>query len=293
MPALVVEGGANRASYATGAAAALQAAGFVPDAVYGTSAGGAIAAWYGAGQMELAVASWEAVTDRRLLSYRRALRGGHVLDLRTLYRHYYPRVFGFDVARLQAAPFPVHVTIADADTGETLHPDIRRAEDPLALVHCGAAIPIFAECPIEHEGRRYLDGGATDPIPLARALADGHRDVVLLLNRPPGERAPEPEWVTSMLGRRFPQLAQAFKEHHELHNRAAALATNPPEGVRVRVVRPETDTGVSRTTRDVGLIRGAIERGRRDGARMAAELGLTHVAPRRVPVAEPQPARLP
>lgn len=275
MPALVIEGGANRASYATGAAAALQAAGFLPDAVYGTSAGGALAAWYAAGQMELAARSWDAVRDRRLLSYGRALRGGYILDLRTLYRHYYPNVFGMDVHAIKRAAFPVHVTITDADTGETVHPDIRKADDPLALVHCGAAIPILAECPVAHEGRRYMDGGTTDPIPLAKAIADGHKDIVVLLNRPAGERGPEPEWVVRMLARRFPKLAHPIRHHHTLHNDAVRLAHAPPDGVRVRVVRPATDTGVTRTTRDLKLVRAAIERGREDGARMARELGLT------------------
>lgn len=274
MPALVIEGGANRATYATGAAAALQAAGLVPDAVYGTSAGGALSAWYAAGQMELAVRSWDAVRDRRLLSYGRALRGGPVLDLRTLYRHYYANVFGMDVSAIKRAPFPVHVTMTDADSGETLYPDIRLADDPLALVHCGAAIPVLAECPVEHEGRRFMDGGTTDPIPLARAIADGHKDVVVLLNRPKGERGPEPEWVVRLLSRRFPKLKDAIRDHHALHNEAVRLAHDPPAGVRVRVVRPATDTGVTRTTRDLKAVRAAIARGRADGARMAAEMGL-------------------
>ena len=293
MPALVIEGGANRASYATGVAASLQSAGFVPDAVYGTSAGGALAAWYAAGQMELAVRSWDAVTDRRLLSYRRALTGGHVLDLRTLYRHYYANVFGMDVARVKAAPFPVHVTIADADTGETHYPDIRRAAEPLALVHCGAAIPLLAECPIEHEGRRYLDGGATDPIPLARAIADGHQDLVVILNRPPGERHPEAAWVSRLLARRFPKLADAIRRHHALHNEAVKLATSPPPGVRVRLVRPSSDTGVTRTTRELKRIHAAITRGRRDGLRAAGEMGLTGIVARRVSVRAPPPAPAP
>ncbi|HUR68878.1 MAG TPA: patatin family protein [Candidatus Thermoplasmatota archaeon] len=279
MPALVVEGGANRAAYATGALASLQAAGFVPDAVYGTSAGGALAAWYAAGQMERACKTWEAVRDTKLLSFRRALFGGYVFDLRTLYHHYYPNVFGMDVAAVKRAPYPVHVTITDAETLETLHPDIRHAGDPLALVHAGAAIPVLSEAPVELDGRKLLDGGTTDPIPIAKAIADGHRDIVCVLNRAPGDRKPEPEWAIRLFARRFPALEEAARMHHEYHNRAVRLAFAPPEGVRVRVVRPDVDTGVSRATRDMTKIRSAIERGRADGARTAAAMGLSAAAP--------------
>ena len=280
MPALVIEGGANRAAYATGVLASLQTAGFVPDAVYGTSAGGALAAWYAAGQMELACRTWDAVQDRELLSYRRALRGGYVFDLRRLYHHYYPNVFGMDIAALKRAPFPVHVTITDADTCETYYPDIRHAENPLALVHAGAAIPILSDAPVEWNGRRCLDGGTTDPIPLQKAIDDGHKDIVAVLNRAPGERKPEPAWAVAMLARKFPALEEAARLHHEHHNRAVRLALSPPSGVRVRVVRPSRDTGVTRATRDLVVLRRAIERGRADGLYAAAQLGLTGVLPR-------------
>ena len=280
MPALVIEGGANRATYATGALASLQAAGFVPDAAYGTSAGGALAAWYAAGQMELACRTWDAVQDRELLSYRRALRGGYVFDLRRLYHHYYPNVFGMDVAAVKRAPFPVHVTITHADTGETIHPDIRAADNPLALVHAGAAIPILSEAPVLWNGRRCIDGGTTDPIPLAKAIADGHKDIVAVLNRPPGERKAEPAWAIAMIARKFPALEEPARMHHEYHNRAVRLALSPPEGVRVRVIRPTSDTGVSRATRDLRRIRAAIERGRADGLRAAGAMGLTGILPR-------------
>lgn len=277
MPALVIEGGANRAAYATGVAASLQAAGFVPDAVYGTSAGGALAAWYGAGQMENACRTWDAVLDRKLLSYRRALLGGYVFDLHTLYHEYYPNVFGMDVAALKRAPFPIYVTLTDADTGETFHHDIRGEASPLAYVHAGAAIPLLSATPVELGGRRYLDGGTTDPIPLAKAIEDGHKDIVCILNRPPGERKPEAAWAVEIFARKFPKLRDAARMHHELHNRAVRLALSPPEGVRVRVIRPTSDTGVSRATRDISRIHAAIEQGRRDGMRETASLGLTGI----------------
>lgn len=267
--ALVVEGGGSRGAYATGVLASLQTSGFVPSAAYGTSAGGALIAWYAAGQMEVACKSWDSISDRKLLSYRRMLVGGHALDLRLLYRHYYPNVFGMDVKALRAAPFAVRVTLTDAETCATYHPDIRESEDPLALVHAGAALPIVAEAPIEWNGRPCLDGGTTAPIPIQRALDDGHKDIVCVLNRPSGIRAPEPEWAIRLVARRFPALEEAARRHHAYHNIAVALAENPPEGVRVRIIRPSGETGVSRMTRDVKAVRRAIEMGRSDGSGFA------------------------
>lgn len=270
MPALVIEGGANRAAYATGVLATLQREGFVPDAVYGTSAGGALAAWYAAHQVEVATRTWDFVQDSRLMDWRRLLSGRPVFDLRLLYHDYYPNVFGIDLARLRRAPFPVHVTITDADTAETHHPDLRREEDIMLAVHAGAAIPVLSDAPVAWNGLRGLDGGTTQPIPLARAIADGHKDIVCVLNRPAGLRRPEPEWAIRLVARRFPACEDAARRHHALHNEAVRLALDPPHGVRVRVVRPAGDTGLGRTTRDAAKVRAALQRGREDGAAAVA-----------------------
>jgi predicted patatin/cPLA2 family phospholipase len=280
---LVFEGGAMRGAYGSGVALALQEAGLVPDAIYGTSAGGAIAAWYAAGQAHVGVTTWERVGDRQLLSYRRALWGDRpVLDFRLLYGDMYPNLFRMDVARLRAAPYPVYVTLTDADSAETALADLRAAEDPFLLLHATSALPLVSEAPVSIGGRRYLDGGATAPLPLQQALDAGRKDLLVVSNRPRGLRRPESPLLVAMITRRFPALGDAARRHHAIHNESIALAEALSEGrapprhrdVKLRLVRPSKDLGLSRFTRDLKRIRAAIAQGRADGQRVAAEMGL-------------------
>lgn len=273
MVTFVVEGGASRAAYATGVLEALQRAGVVPGAIYGTSAGGALAAWYAAGQAHLGSRTWDRVGDRSLLSFRRLVwRSKPVVDFRKLYADVYPTHFGMDVAALRRAPYPVFATLTDADSAESVYVDLRRAEDPFAVLHATSALPLVSESPVTLGGRRFVDGGVTDPLPVARALHDGHADLLVISNRPQGERRAESRALVRLVGRRFPALAREAALHHEHHNAALRLAEHPPEGARVRIVRPERDLGVTRFTRDARLMRRAIDAGLADGARVAAEL---------------------
>lgn len=279
-PTLVVEGGAMRASYASGVLESFQEAGVAPSALYGTSAGAVLGAWYAAGLAHLGAKTWEHVGDRRIMSYRRGLtRAGPLIDFRYLYGTLYPEHFGMDIERLRAARFPVYASICDAQTGEARYIDLRTTDDPLAVFHATSAIPLVAEAPVTIEGRQYVDGGVADPIPLRRAIDDGATDIILVMNRPPGERPPEPRFLADLVGRRFPRLAPLARRHHDLHNDAVRLAEHPPEGVRVRVVRPGVEPGVTRFTRDVRRIRAAIDMGRRDGARAASAWGLAPIPP--------------
>jgi predicted patatin/cPLA2 family phospholipase len=273
---LVIEGGATRAAYASGVAESLQRAGLVPDAIYGTSAGGAIGAWYAAGQAHVSVKTWDSVVDRRLLSYRRALWGSRpILDFKLLYSDMYPNHFKMNLAALRSARFPVFVTVTDADTLDTVYPDLRTAADPLVLLHATSAMPIISEAPVLVEGRRLVDGGTTQPLPLAKAIEDGRKDILVISNRVRGERAPESAFAVRLIASRFPTLTEAAENHHRYHNDALRLAEAPPAGVQVRIVRPSRDLGLSRLTRDLAIIRRGVEEGRKDGAEAALDLGLS------------------
>lgn len=264
MRALVLEGGSMRATYAHGVLAGFEERGHRDfDAVYGTSAGGALAAWWSARQAEYAVATWRYAQDPRILSWGRWLRGGLLLDHDALFRIVYEQEMPIDLAAVRAAPHPVVVTATDVDSAKTVYHDVRKG-DTLAWLRATGRLPAGIGPPVEIDGRRYVDGGVTDPVPLERALADGATDVVVVFNRPAGERSPESRATTALLARRFPALRSALVARHARYNAAQRLALAPPAGVRVRVVRPSRDLRVRRWTRDLALLDAAIAEGRAD-----------------------------
>lgn len=274
MVTLVLEGGAARAAYGSGVADALLQAGLVPEAIYGTSAGAAIGAWFAAGQTHVGITTWDHITNRELLSFRRILLGKPPIDFARLYGHMYPNHFGMDLARLRAAPYPVWVTLTDADAATPAYVDLRHEADPMRTLHATSAMPIVSEAPVLLRGKRWVDGGMTDPIPIRKAIDDGHRDIVVIANRHDGDRHPEPGMVVRIVASRFPALREATARHHALQQEALDLATKPPAGVKVRLVRPSRDLRIGRLTRDVAKLRAAVEEGRRDGAALAKELDL-------------------
>jgi predicted patatin/cPLA2 family phospholipase len=287
----VIEGGGSRAAYASGAVDGLAQGGLRVDAVYGTSAGGAAAAWFAAGQTADGCRTWSYAADPRLVSVRRwVLRRGPIWDLDRLYQHVYVHDVPLDVAAVRRAPFPVWVTCTDADTGATAYYDLRRG-DVLRLLQATSAVPLVAGEPVSVNGRRLVDGGVTDPIPIGRALADGADDIVLVLNRPAKHaHAPENRFALGVLARRYPALADAARRRHLVHRASIARAERPPSGVRVSIVRPRVDTGLGRFTREPGPLERAIARGRQDGRAAAARL--TARAPR-VAAASPKKRAVP
>jgi predicted patatin/cPLA2 family phospholipase len=264
--ALVIAGGGVRAAFANGVLAAWEEAGWDPfDAVYGTSAGGALAAWWTAGQAGRACRTWDYVEDRRIYSWTRFLLGrGPLMDHDALFDIVYRREHPLDVEAVEAADHPVVAPVTEVGTWETHYPDIRQGP-VVDWLRAAGRIPIACGPPVEIDGTEWLDGGITDALLVETALEDGADTVTLVLNRPPASRGPEPRIVRWVLNRKYPGLGDALAEHHADWNESLALARDPPDGVEAHVVAPETHLEVGRMSRDVEGARDAVRRGRRQG----------------------------
>lgn len=264
--ALVIEGGGMKAAYGNGVLSAFEEAGHTQwDAVYGTSAGGAMAAWYSAGQARYAEKTWDYAADPRILSYRRWARfQGPLLDHEALLEIVYLKEHPLDQDAIRRCGHPVIVTAADVHSGEVVYHDLREG-DIIAWLKATGRLPFASGPTVAIDGREFLDGGILDPIPIRRAVADGATEVTLILNKPLGRRQKDNAVIAGMAARRYPKLRDGILRHHAIKGEALDYAEGPPEGVKVHIVRPSKPTGLSRLSRDLKLIRAGIELGRGDG----------------------------
>jgi predicted patatin/cPLA2 family phospholipase len=264
--ALVIEGGGMKAAYANGILSAFEEAGYRPwDAVYGASAGGALAAWYSAGQAVYAEGTWAYAQDPEILSYARFLsRQGPLIDHDRLIDEVYASKHPLDLQALRASPHPVVVVATDVATGAPAYQDLRIG-DALEWLKATGRLPFAAGDPVRIGRKQYLDGGIADPVPVQKAWEDGNTNVVLILNSPAGEARRDNPVIAKMTARRFPALREGILHHDRVKTRAVAWAEAPPKGLRVRILRPSRPTGLHRLSRDMEAIRAAIQQGRRDG----------------------------
>nr|BFE73839.1 hypothetical protein GCM10020092_071400 [Actinoplanes digitatis] len=125
----------------------------------------------------------------------------------------------------------------DVDTGraEALSDFTDRA-DLIGSLHASGLLPMLAGDPVTLRGRRWLDGGIVEAVPVVAAAARGATHAVVLATRPPGT---QPSFgavdvvVERYLRRLNPELAAAYR------GSAAPLPGDPPAGTRRLEPRPE------------------------------------------------------
>lgn len=265
-----------KAAYANGVLTAFEQADYHPwDLVIGTSAGGAMAAWYSAGQAEYAEETWKYVSDRRILSYRRWLRRkGPLLDHEALLEIVYLQEHPLDVEAVKRAPWPVVVTAVDVATGDTVYHDVRE-EPTIQWLKATGRLPLASGDPVRIDGRSLLDGGIVDPIPIRYALTQGRcNDITLITNKPPGIKRSDPKFLVERAAKKYPALRKGMEEHQLIKWESMQLALNPPPGVAARIIAPSRPTSASRMGRNLDGIRDAIALGQHDGAAFLAQQGL-------------------
>lgn len=163
--ALVLGGGAARGFAHIGVIKSLEAQGIVPDIVVGTSAGSVVGALYASGMsgfelQNLALQMKEDLLADWTLPNRGVLKGAALQDFINQNVKNQP---------IQKFPKPLGVVATDLQSGERV---VFRGGNAGMAVRASSAVPGVFQ-PVEMNGRDYVDGGLTSPVPAQVARTMG------------------------------------------------------------------------------------------------------------------------
>jgi predicted patatin/cPLA2 family phospholipase len=267
---LVIEGGSSRGAYSSGMTVAIERLGLLPlfDAVYGSSAGALNGAWLLCGRAEQTMhAWWDPTIMRGTINPRRALRGQPVVDTVFLVHTVYTELMVMGFQEILDNPVEFHPLATDALTGTST--DLRElVHDQASLqaaLRATTAMPLMTGEPIEIAGRRFVDAGVSESVPIRTALAQGATHVLALRTRRSDEqpaatsrleRAVASRWFArhapGAAGPWLDRVAIRTEEERLLESRSEILQIRPPLG----------SSRIGRTERGETILRRAVNTGR-------------------------------
>lgn len=251
---LVLEGGGLRGVYSSGVLRALRDLGLEFPALTGASMGACNAVNHVAGQWERnRIVNMRYVRDARWFSWARWLRTGEAFGMDFIYGEVPLRLVPFDFAAFFASPVAWSTSLTDVDTGETVHVSKEGLTETelMTVLRAATSLPWIGG-PVAFRGRRLMDGGLVDSIPLAHSEGLGFARNVVVLTQPAGYRK-GPAHAGWLLRRRHPGcqgLWRALAARHGQYNASLELAHRREEEGRVLILRPSSTLGIDRVTRD-------------------------------------------
>lgn len=284
--ALVVQGGGMRGIYSAGAMQGLAEAGLSDafDHVFGSSSGAINGAYLLAGQTGIVAAGYADHLNKAspFIKYRRLRK---IVDIDYLVDAILKNEgFPLAVKRVVDSRTLLHTVLTEYETGEPVvitSKEVQRRDQSGGLFYevlrGTSALPVLYNRPVEIAGRRYMDGGIVDAIPLLRALEAGCTDILVVITRKPGFRRHSPKGlqraaIALALAKHPKRLRNTILREDARFNQTMALIQDPSslEGrVNVAVIHPSDERRLaSRTTRDRGELWDCAKMGREDTLRI-------------------------
>lgn len=185
--ALVLGSGGLRGAYSGGVVATFgRELGYdYFDALYTCSAGSYTGAYFASRQSDIIEAIWrECVHGRLLMRWRNIFRSGQpILDLFYLNSVLQSRKYQLSAENLLRSRMKISIVATECHSGVAHYFSPKTSQEFFLQVRASAAVP-YLHPKVVIEGRGYIDGGLSDPLPIERALADGHDEVIAVCNQP-------------------------------------------------------------------------------------------------------------
>lgn len=263
---LILEGGGMRGAYTAGVLDCLLDNGLHFRTVYGVSAGACHACSYLSRQRGRAIRTvTDYLGDKRYAGVYSLLTTGDFFGVSMIYdeipNHLIP--YDYEAFAREGAAFTVVAT--NLHTGRAEYLSAKDLRGDMAFIRASSSLPLLSR-PVEIGGERYLDGGISDSIPLARSIADGNAKHLVVLTRHRGYRK-EPDSALRFLRRKYrayPGLVDSMAHRHERYNQALDLCYTEQEAGRAVIIQPRKPVKLGRLEKNPGKLRDLYRTGYED-----------------------------
>lgn len=190
--------------------------------------------------------------DPRYLSWRKFIRERRELfGMHFIFEEIPRKLVPFDFQAFREALSEFVVGTTDVETGSPVYYSKRGGDlddGLLTLLRASSSLPFFAPI-VEYGGRKLMDGGIADPIPIRKAERDGCSRTVLILTRNSGyvKGKNRMRWLLNQKFGRYPDFVEAMMRRHEIYNETVAYAEQQEANGAAFLIRPSRPMTVGRT----------------------------------------------
>lgn len=267
---LVLEGGAMRGIYTAGVLDVFMELGINFDGVLGVSAGAIHGASYVSGQHGRNLRYMKKYcTDWRFMSMRSFILTGSLVGTKFSYEElpYHLDPFDFDTFINSKTKF--YACVTNLETGEAEYMRGQDREKCLDIIRASSSMPLVSKI-VEIDGKKYLDGGTSDSIPIEAFRNMGFEKNVVVLTRPLGYQK-QPEKAMSFIKRKyakFPKYIEKSAERYSIYNETLKKLEQLETDGDTLVIRPSRTVNIGRTEKNPEVIQKQYNLGREDTLKM-------------------------
>lgn len=273
--ALVLEGGAMRGIYTAGVLEVLLNNNIEVDAVIGVSAGSIHGCNYVSKQPTRSIDYYKACrNDYRFLSFKSFLKTGNMVDVEYCYHEIPEKLFLFDHDTFEKSKTKFYVTITNVETGEPEYIHLKNLKGKnMDYLRASASMPVVSKI-VEIDGKKYLDGGMSDSIPIEYFTSLGYNRCIVVKTKDKSYKKTKEKIVpiAKKIYKDYPKFVEKLKNRHIDYNKQISLLRDLEEKGEIIIIEPSRKLKISRLEKNIKNIVEAYELGKKDAENKIKEV---------------------
>jgi predicted patatin/cPLA2 family phospholipase len=241
---LIIQGGGFRTGFSTGVLDAFQKENYNDFDVYLGISGGAIAlSYFLSEQREKCFEAMRILAvDKNFISYSGIISAKGIMNI-----DYFHKVadelvpFDLEKALSNSENKKLGIVLTNRSNGipNYYHPT---KDNWMNVVIASCTLPFVTKGQHEIDGVNYFDGGWGDPLPAKWAHELGARDITIIRTAPKDMKFTQswPDYLASFYNRNDPKIKDVFESNHQRYNDAINFINNPPKGLIISQIAPES-----------------------------------------------------
>ena len=267
---LVLEGGGMRALFTAGVLdALLDIKELDIDGIVGVSAGALFGVNYVSGQKERAIRyNKKYARDKRYMGLHSWITTGNAVNKEFAFYELPFKLDVFDQEKFKQSKIDFYVVMTNVESGKPEYVLIKDVFKQMEYLRATSALP-FASKIIEINGKKYLDGGISDSIPIDYCQSLGYDKIILVLTRPENSyKEDKLNFLYKLVYRKYPNLVErlinmgkdyevVLKKIKNLETESKVFVIRPPKVLKIG--RLEKNEDKIQNVYDIGLNTGKKE----------------------------------
>lgn len=270
---LVLEGGAMRGMYTAGVLDTFLDNDIKVDGIIGTSAGVLFGVNYPSKQRGRVIRyNKKYCKDKRYMGLHSLLTTGNIINKEFSFYEVPFKLDVFDDKTFNESGIDFYATISNIETGEAEYVKLDSILNQMEVLRATSAMPFVSEI-VEIDGKKYLDGGVTDAIPVDKCKELGYDKIIVVLTRVKEYRKKKSnDFLAKIMYRKYPKLIEAMNRKYQVYNDTVERIIDSENKKEIFVIRPSRLVDISRIEKDENKLEEMYNLGIEDSKRLMNDL---------------------
>lgn len=263
---MVLEGGGMRGVYTAGVLDFFMDQEFYPDGVIGVSAGACHATSYVSKQRGRNYrVNTKYLGNKEYLSLHSLIKTGSLFGMEFMFHKIPEQLEPYDYEAFDQSNIEFIAVSTDVESGQPYYHVIQDAKKDIDYIQASSSLPLLSKM-VEKHGRKLLDGGVGDSIPVEYMIKRGYEKNIVVLTQCDTYRKGKNNLLPIIKHnyKKYPQFVKAMEDRHIRYNHTLDVLAQLEKEGKVFIIRPSKPVTISRVEKNITKLQALYEEGYND-----------------------------